>query len=94
MNNRPDIKVMQNPGGKSNFSFGWSKDEPQQKKELPKKIDDVKKEDEEEEKKKKIEEEELKKKIEEEEEEKKKKQVHTSIKLHAPPGGKSNFTFG
>ena len=83
MNNKPDIKVMFQPGGKSNFSFGWTKPEE----EAPKKPNNNQEN--------KVESKKMNGNFNEDEEDKpEKKQVKTSVKVHAPPGGKSNFTFG
>lgn len=89
-NHKPDIKVMFQPGGKSNFSLGWGNDEIKKKKK-------VKKTDEEIEEERRIEAErklQNEKTFKDNKKEEYGKNVKTSVKVHAPPGGKSNFTLG
>lgn len=84
---RPDVKVMQRPGGNSSFKLGWDDETPKQQKQVQKK---------EEIKETEVKKVETKKEqdMDQKGEYQKLKDVKTSVKLHAPPGGKSNFTLG
>ena len=92
-NHKPDVKVMFQPGGKSNFSLGWDNNKKKEVKKTAKQI-------EEEEERKQCEKEECERLQFEQKVQKDKKNdeygknVKTSVKVHAPPGGKSNFRLG
>ena len=88
-NPKPDVKVIQRPGGNSSFKLGWD-DVPAKPKQVKKQV--LEEEEDEEEKKKK----ELLKKEGQETTDgyQKLKDVKTSVKTRAPPGGKSNLTLG
>lgn len=87
-NPKNDIKVIQRPGGNTTINLSWGNEVTQKKKQTEFKMEEINKP-------KEISEDKNDEKIDQNDDEYKKlKDVKTSVKLHAPPGGKSNFSLG